>query len=104
MNYLLFMIYLHYTRYLFILDNFFQSYKKLQQLITSLSFRETPRTKKFYRLVTTLRSENEKMLRLLSKKVTRLSMDFAQVRERKLFQISRKTLLNITLHPRKMRD
>lgn len=57
------------------------SYKKLQQLITSLSFRETPRTKKFYRLVTTLRSENEKMLRLLSKKVTRLSMDFAQIRK-----------------------
>ncbi|KAL6430344.1 hypothetical protein ACFW04_007800 [Cataglyphis niger] len=57
------------------------SYKKLQKaMCIPSSSTETPRTKKFNRLIATLRSENEKTLRLLSKKITRLSMDFVQIR------------------------
>lgn len=73
---------------LFLLDNFiinyFQSYKKLREVIIPSPSTETPRTKKFNRLIATLRFENEKTLRLLSKKVTQLSMDFAQVRKRNI--------------------
>ncbi|XP_072750193.1 uncharacterized protein [Anoplolepis gracilipes] len=56
------------------------SYEKLQEMIIPSSSTETPQTKKFNHLITTLRFGNEKMLRLLSKKVTRLSMDFVQMR------------------------
>ncbi|KAM0736849.1 hypothetical protein ACS0PU_006498 [Formica fusca] len=56
------------------------TYKKLQEVIIPSSSTETPRTKKLNRLIATLRSENEKTLRLLSKKITRLSMNFVQIR------------------------